>query len=477
MKTIFEKSVPGRLGVKLPKTYSEESELTSMKRGVLDLPEVSELDVVRHYTALSKRAFGVDDGFYPLGSCTMKYNPRINETMCALPEFANYHPWENEEDSQGTLQVIAGIQDYLREATGFPGLTLEPVAGAHGELAAVMMMKAYHRDRGQGHRNKILIPDSAHGTNPATVTMCGLETVEISSNADGYVDLEKLKELVDENTAGLMLTIPNTIGLFDKNILEISRILHEKGALLYMDGANLNAILGMVKPASMGVDLMHINLHKTFSTPHGGGGPGGGFVGCTADLIPYLPAQRIVREGDRCRLVFEKEKSIGRIRAFYSNFGILVRAYTYMLRLGLEGTRRVGRYAVLNANYIRARLRPYYHIPYDVNCMHEVVFNDEKQEQYHVSTMDIAKRLIDFNYHPPTIYFPLLVHGALMVEPTEVESKETIDEFIEVMIKIAEEAKTHPELLQQAPHNTPVRRVDSVKAARNPVVVCNTCCT
>ncbi len=478
MKTIFEKSVSGRIGCKLPKPLSAESELNEGQvRGTLDLPEVSELDVVRHYTALSKRSFGVDDGFYPLGSCTMKYNPRINEAMAALPEFSQFHPWQDDEDSQGSLELIYHTQEYLTEATGFPGLTLQPAAGAHGELTAVMMMKAYHLDRGDMKRRKMIIPDSAHGTNPATATMCGFDTVEVASDAVGGVDLEKLKALIDDETVGMMLTIPNTLGLFDKNILEISKLLHAKGALLYMDGANLNAILGVVKPAKMGVDIMHINLHKTFSTPHGGGGPGGGFVGCTQELSPFLPAQRIVKEGERYRLDFNNPKSIGRVRAFYSNFGVVVRAYTYMLRLGREGTKRIGRYAVLNANYIKARLKDFYHVPFMQHCMHEVVFNDEKQAQYHVTTMDIAKRLIDFGYHPPTVYFPLIVHGSLMVEPTETESKETLDEFVDTMIKISEEAKLTPDLLLRAPHSAAVKRVDSVKAARNPVVVCTTCCT
>ena len=396
--------------------------------------------------------------------------------MCALPAFANFHPWQEVRCSQGSLELIWKIKEYLKGATGFPGLTLQPAAGAHGELTALMMMKAYQIDKGQGHRKKVLIPDSAHGTNPATVSMCGLETVEIPSDAEGGVDMAKFAELLDEDVVGMMLTIPNTVGLFDKNILEISRMLHEKGGLLYMDGANLNAILGVAKPHDMGVDLMHINLHKTFTTPHGGGGPGGGFVGCVTELEPFLPDARIVKTEHGYDVETGHPKSIGRIRSFYSNFGILVRALTYMLRIGKEGTERVGKYAVLNANYIKARLAEHYNVAYDVHCMHEVVFNDAKQEQYGVTTMDIAKRLLDFNYHPPTIYFPLLVPGALMVEPTETESKETIDEFCDVMIKIAEEAKTNPEVLKTAPHNTVVKRVDSVKAARNPVVVCNTCC-
>ncbi len=478
MKTIFEKSVSGRVGINLPNAVAEDMELTSdLLRTELDLPELSELDIVRHYTALSKRAFGVDDGFYPLGSCTMKYNPKINEDMSSLENFTKFHPWQDVEDIQGSLELIKETENYLSEITGFPALTLQPVAGAHGELTAVMMIKAYHLDRGRKNKTKILIPDSAHGTNPATVTMCGMQTVEVSSDANGYVDLDKLRSLVDEDTAGIMLTIPNTVGLFDKNILEISKILHEKDALIYMDGANLNAILGMIKPADMGVDIMHINLHKTFSTPHGGGGPGGGFVGCVQNLEDYLPAQRIVKNADKYDLDLNHPKSIGRVRAFYSNFGITVRAYTYMLRLGKEGAKRIGRYAVLNANYIRAKLSPYYNLPHKVNCMHEVVFNDEKQLPYHVTTMDIAKRLLDFGYHPPTIYFPLIVHGAIMIEPTETESKETIDEFIDAMIQIAKEAEEKPEFLQKSPYNTVVKRIDAVKAARNPVIACSTCCS
>lgn len=478
MQTIFEKSIPGRSGIKLPAPIGDDTELgEAMMRGVLNLPELSELDVVRHYTALSKRAFGVDDGFYPLGSCTMKYNPKINEDMTALSDYANFHPWEDVEYAQGTLELIYRIEQYLHEATGFPALTLQPAAGAHSELTALMMMKKYHLSRGDTQRTKVIMPDSAHGTNPATVTMCGMECVPLPSNEQGYVDLDKLRELVDENTAGMMLTIPNTLGIFDKNILEISKILHEKGGVLYMDGANLNAILGMVKPAEMGVDLMHINLHKTFSTPHGGGGPGGGFVGCTKAMEPFLPDQRIVKEGDTYVVKTGHPQSIGRVRAFYSNFGILVRALTYMTRLGKEGTRRIGRYAVLNANYIKARLQSRYHVAHDVHCMHEVVFDDQKQQPFHVSTMDVAKRLLDFGYHPPTIYFPLIVPGALMIEPTESESKDVIDEFCDVMIQIANEAQENPTMLQQAPHNTVVRRIDAVKAAREPMIVCTSCCT
>lgn len=478
MKTIFEKSVAGRGKYQLPKAINEELELPSnLTREELDLPEVSEPDVVRHYTELSRRSFGVDNGFYPLGSCTMKYNPKINEDMANLPEFRNYHPWQDEKYAQGSLEMMYNLKEYLKEVTGFFDGTLQPAAGAHGELTAVMMMKAYHLNNGDIKRKKMLIPDSAHGTNPATASMCGFESVEVPSNEDGGVDMEKLKKLIDDETVGLMLTIPNTLGLFDKNILEISKIVHENGALLFMDGANLNAILGMVKPADMGVDLMHINLHKTFSTPHGGGGPGGGFVGCTEDLAPYLPAQNVVKQGENYKLEINKEKSIGRVRAFNGNFGIAIRAYTYILRLGKEGTRRVGEYAVLNANYVKAKLSPHLNLPYKRHCMHEVVFNDEKQEEYHVSTMDMAKRLLDFNYHPPTIYFPLIVHGALMIEPTENESKETLDEFIEVMIKITEECKVNPEVLRQSPHRAIVKRVDAVKAAREPIIVCNTCCT
>lgn len=469
MKTIFEKSSSDRTGVQLAKALAEDVELENT-REELDLPEVSELDVVRHYTALSKRSFGVDDGFYPLGSCTMKYNPKINEDMCSLPDFINAHPWEKTENIQGVLEVVYRAQEYLQEVTGFAGATMQPVAGSHGELASVMMMKAYHKDRGDDKRKIILIPDSAHGTNPATATMCGLQTKEVPSDANGYVDLAKLDEALNDEVAGLMLTIPNTVGLFDANILEISKKLHDNGSLLFMDGANLNAILGLVKPNDMGVDLMHINLHKTFSTPHGGGGPGGGFVGCVEELMPYLPAEQVVKEEESYKLVSNDEKSIGRVRAFYGNFGVTVRALTYMLRLGKEGTDKIGRYAVLNANYIKERLKEHYNVAFDTHCMHEVVFNDKKQEPDHVSTMDIAKRLLDFGYHPPTIYFPLIVPGALMVEPTETESKETLDEFCEVMIKIAKEAKDDPEKLQNAPHNTPVRRVDSVKAAREPVI-------
>ncbi|MDP3975729.1 MAG: aminomethyl-transferring glycine dehydrogenase subunit GcvPB [bacterium] len=477
MQTIFEKSVKGRVGCQLPSSLGSDSELSGLTRGQLDAPEVSEVDIVRHYTALSKRAFGVDDGFYPLGSCTMKYNPKINEDMSAYAPIANFHPWQEAEDSQGSLEILYELQEYMRVVTGLPGISLQPAAGSHGELTGVMLMKAFHEKRKDSKRTKILIPDSAHGTNPATANMCGYECVQVPSDASGCVDLVKMRELCDQETVGMMLTIPNTLGIFDRNILEISKILHGQGALLYMDGANLNAILGMVKPGDMGVDVMHINTHKTFSTPHGGGGPGGGVVACTDELSQFLPVPRIEKSGDAYTLNFDYPHSVGRVRAFYGNFGIMARAYTYILRHGKEGTRRIGEFAVLNANYIRARLQGTYNLPHQGNCMHEVVFNDENQAQYHVSTMDIAKRLLDYGMHAPTIYFPLIVHGAMMIEPTETESKQTIDEFCDIMIKISEEAKTDPEMLQQSPHRTVVRRVDAVKAARNPVIVCNTCCT
>ncbi|MFA6388584.1 MAG: aminomethyl-transferring glycine dehydrogenase subunit GcvPB [Patescibacteria group bacterium] len=471
MKTIFEKTVPGRSAVQLPSLIANDIEIeNSQQRGELNLPEVSELDIVRHYTALSKRAFGVDDGFYPLGSCTMKYNPKINEDMSGLSGFSNAHPWDQTKNIQGVLEVIYRTQEYLKEVTGFTGVTLQPTAGAHGELTAVMMMQAYYRSHGDAKRNVILIPDSAHGTNPATANMCGFKTVTVPSDKDGYVDLAKLDEALNDSVVGLMLTIPNTVGLFDKNILDIAKKLHDNGSLLYMDGANLNAILGLVKPADMGVDLMHINLHKTFSTPHGGGGPGGGFVGCVSALTPYLPADQVMKNGADYQLTADTANSIGRVRSFYSNFGVIVRALTYMLRLGKTGTERVGRYAVLNANYVKARLHEHFDVPFQAHCMHEVVFNDTKQQAYHVTTMDIAKRLLDFGYHPPTIYFPLIVPGALMIEPTENESKETLDEFCDVMINIAKEAQENPSLLQSAPQLTPVGRVDSVKAARQPII-------
>lgn len=479
MITIFEKSVPGRGNYQLPSFIDNVSEISAeMTRSTLDLPEVSELDVVRHYTELSKRSFGVDNGFYPLGSCTMKYNPKINEDMSRLPEFTNFHPLQDEKYAQGSLELMYNLTEYLKEVTGFFSGTLQPSSGAHGELTAIMMMKAYHQKNRDTKRTKMIIPDSAHGTNPATAAMCGFECIEVPSDQNGGVDIQRLKELMNDEIAGMMLTIPNTLGLFDKNILEISKMLHDNGSLLFMDGANLNAILGMVKPADMGVDFMHINLHKTFATPHGGGGPGGGFVGCTEKMAPYLPAQKIIKEGEIYKIHSDNnEKNIGRMRAFFGNFGIDIRAYTYVLRLGKQGTRRVSQYAVLNANYIKARLTPYLNLPYKRHCMHEVVFNDENQAQYHVSTMDMAKQLIDCGYHPPTIYFPLIVHGALMIEPTETENKDTLDEFIETMINITEQCKTNPELIQQAPHKALIKRVDAVKAARNPVIVCNISCS
>lgn len=470
MKLIFEESAEGRRGSEIPASDvpSAENIPKEFLRDDLDLPEVSEVDVIRHYTALSKLNYGVDDGFYPLGSCTMKYNPKINEDMANLPEFSLLHPLAPEKISQGSLQLIYELQEYLKEITGMAAVTLQPAAGAHGELTGVMMIKAYFKDKEQ-KRTKMLIPDSAHGTNPASVALCGFEAVQVKSSSTGCIDLNDLKEKMTEEAAGIMLTNPNTLGIFEENILEISKIVHEKGGLCYMDGANLNAMLGMVKPADLGMDAMHINLHKTFSTPHGGGGPGSGPVGVNEKLKDFIPKPVADRKHGKYCLNFSIPKSIGKVRAFYGNFGVMIKAYTYIRALGGDGLKAVAENAVINANYLMSKLKKHFKLPYDGVCQHEFVLSDEGMPN-HVTTMDIAKRLLDYGYHAPTIYFPLIVHGAIMIEPTETESKETLDEFAEVMIKIKQEAEKNPELILNAPQNTPVKRVDAVQAARSPVL-------
>ncbi len=472
---IFELSKQGRRASTIPAIdvpKQEAGELipqSFLREQPVDLPEVSEVDVVRHYTALSRRNFGVDNGFYPLGSCTMKYNPKINEDAANLSGFANVHPYQPQETVQGALQLLYELQNDLAEITGMDGISLQPAAGAQGEWAGLMMIRAYHESRGE-QRTKVLIPDTAHGTNPASAVVAGYETVTINSNDKGGVDLEDLRQKLDGQVAALMLTNPSTLGLFEENICEIAELVHQVGGLLYYDGANLNAIIGQARPGDMGFDVVHLNLHKTFSTPHGGGGPGAGPVGVKKHLMPFLPIPRIEREGERYCFNYNAPESIGRVKGFYGNFGVLVRAYAYIRTLGPKGLRAVSENAVLSANYIMNALKEKYDLPYDQICMHEFVLSASKQKKNGVRALDIAKRLLDYGYHPPTIYFPLIVEEAMMIEPTETESKETIDKFIETMLAIAEEAESNPELVTSAPTTTVISRLDEVKAARTPVL-------
>ena len=465
---LFEISSPGRTAFTLPELDVPKSELPKdYIRDELPLPELSEVDVIRHYTRLSQLNYGVDKGFYPLGSCTMKYNPKVNEEAASLPGFTRIHPYQDESTVQGALKLMYELQEYLKEIGGFAGVSLQPAAGAHGELAGVLMMRAYHWARGDARRNKVLIPDSAHGTNPASSAMSGCVVVEIKSDERGNVDLEELKRHCDETLVGLMLTNPNTLGLFEEQVLEVAEVVHEAGGLLYGDGANMNALVGITKPGDLGFDVLHFNLHKTFSTPHGGGGPGSGPVGASERLVDFLPGPIVVKEGDRYTLKWPP-KSIGRVKAFYGNFLVFIKAYTYIRMLGAEGLREVAENAVLNANYLRVRLKEVYPLPYDRICKHEFVLSGRRPQTPDVHTVDIAKRLIDYGFHPPTIYFPLIVPEAIMIEPTETESKETLDAFADALIQIAKEAEENPELLHAAPHNAPVRRLDEVRAARKP---------
>ncbi len=476
---IYELSSPGRPTVPLPEPDVPKAKLPAgLTRDELPLPELSEADVVRHFTRLSQLNYGVDIGFYPLGSCTMKYNPKINEEAARLPGFAFAHPLQDPETAQGNLALMFSLQEWLKEIAGFAGVSLQPAAGAHGELTGILMIHAYHRERGDGARTKILIPDSAHGTNPASTTMGGLQMVEIPSDARGNVDLEALRSACDQTVAGMMLTNPNTLGLFDENVKKVIEMVHACGGLVYGDGANMNALLGIVRPGDLGFDILHYNLHKTFSTPHGGGGPGSGPVGAGKHLVDFLPGPivEMVDAGDEDEpplfALKMPAKSIGRVKAFHGHFGILVRAYTYMRVQGKEGLRAVADHAVLNANYLRARLRNTYHVPYDRICMHEFVAEGRWADAPGVRALDIAKRLMDYKFHPPTNYFPLIVHEALMIEPTETESKETLDAFTEALISIAREARENPEILTTAPHTTPFGRLDEVKAAKQLVLCC-----
>ena len=475
-KLIFEISKEGRRGYKLPPCDIESMDIREMipehllNRKEICLPEVSEVDIVRHFTLLSNKNYGVDSGFYPLGSCTMKYNPKINENMASLPSLTSMHPYQSEETVQGSLQLMYELSEKLAEISGMDQVSLQPAAGAHGELAGLMIIKAFHENKGDFKRKKIIIPDSAHGTNPASANVVGFETVEIKSNEQGNVDLNNLKAVLNNEIAGLMLTNPNTLGIFDENIKEISKLVHEAGGLVYYDGANLNAIMGIARPGDMGFDVVHMNIHKTFSTPHGGGGPGSGPVGVKKELIPYLPVPIIEKREEKFTLSYDKPLSIGKIKSFYGNFGVLIRAYSYILSMGAEGLKKASEMAVLNANYMKSRLKDYYYLPINKVCKHEFVLGGLEQGLSEVTTLDIAKRLLDYGYHPPTIYFPLIVDNAIMIEPTETESLETMDGFIEAMRSISREARENPQLLKMAPYNTLVRRVDEVRAARNPVL-------
>lgn len=492
VKLVFELSVKGRrafeeLKTEVPAVPAEKlMPQEYLRKDAAELPEISEVDAVRHYTGLSKRNHGVDSGFYPLGSCTMKYNPKINEDIANLAGFSKIHPLQPDYAAQGCLELMYKMQRMLAEITGMHEFTLQPAAGAHGELTGLMILKAYQKHIGQANRTKMIVPDSAHGTNPASAAMLGYEIIEVKSDSRGNVDIEALKGLLDGNVAGLMLTNPNTLGLFDENILEISKLVHDAGGLLYYDGANMNAIMGICRPGDMGFDIVHLNLHKTFSTPHGGGGPGSGPVGVRKELAEFLPGPLAAfsegtggcgcrecsdeAEGGYYYLKKDLPLSIGAVKAFYGNFGVIVKAFSYILTMGAEGLREASETAVLNANYLMQRLRKSFVLPYDRVCKHEFVLSGERQKGKGVSTLDMAKRLLDFGFHPPTTYFPLIVKEAIMIEPTETESRETLDLFAETMEQIACEADEEPEKVTGAPHSTVVTRLDETRAARKPVL-------
>ena len=470
---IFEQGSEGRKGYSLPEWDVEKAKAEGLlpshllRKELEGFPQLSEMDVVRHFTRLSQWNYGVDSGLYPLGSCTMKYNPKVNEEVARWKAFSHLHPYTPEDLCQGALRLMHEMETLLAEVTGMDRVTLQPAAGAHGELTGIMMVKACLEARGE-RRKKVLVPDTAHGTNCSTSAIASFQVIEIKSNERGVISPEKVAELMDEEVAAIMVTNPNTLGLFEENLKKVSEIVHRKGGFVYCDGANLNALMGIVKLGEIGVDVVHINLHKTFATPHGGGGPGAGPVAIKEELAPYLPVPVVEKRREGFRLSYDRPKSIGKMRAFYGNFGVLLKAYAYGLSMGPEGLKRASEIAVLNANYLMKRLKDDYHLPYDRPCMHECVFTDQLQEKYHVVTLDIAKRLIDYGYHPPTIYFPLVVKGALMIEPTETESKESLDRFVATMIKIAGEARENPDLLHQAPQRVKVRRLDEVQAARKP---------
>ena len=480
---IFELSIPDRKGYSLPECDVPQQDLEklippSLLRKELNLPEVSEVDVVRHFTGLSRKNFGVDSGFYPLGSCTMKYNPKINEDVAGMKGFTDIHPLQDDESVQGMLELLYNMEQYLCAIFGYDAFTFQPAAGAHGELTALMMIKAYHEEKLKiknvklKTRKNIIIPDSSHGTNPASVSMVGYQAVVVKSNGRGNIDVEALKKVVGDDTAGLMLTNPNTLGLFDEHILEVVDIIHRAGGLVYYDGANANATLGICRPADLGFDIAHFNLHKTFATPHGGGGPGAGPVGCNSKLAPYLPTPRVTRSNDQYQLTPNNfPKSIGKVHSFHGNINVIIKAYAYIRSLGAAGLKEVSENAVLNANYMMNRLKEHYFLKYDRACQHEFVISAKWQkEKYGVKALDIAKRLIDYGFHPPTIYFPLIVEEALMIEPTETESRQTLDAFCDAMISIAKECETDPIKVKGAPYSTPVGRLDETKAAREPVL-------
>lgn len=475
-KLIFEKTISGSNAFSLPDFTSGQPDWETAIPAHLRrkdqplLPDVSEVEAVRHFTELSTRAYGVDSGFYPLGSCTMKYNPKINEWAARLPGLAGLHPFQPEEIMQGALQLYYEMQEMLAEITGMDSFTLQPAAGAHGEMAGVMIIKAYHQHRQDHKRTRMMVPDSAHGTNPATANVVGFDVIEVKSNSRGLVDLEDLRAKMSPEVAGLMLTNPNTLGLFEEDIKEIADIVHDQGGLLYYDGANLNGIMGVTRPGDMGFDVVHVNLHKTFSTPHGGGGPGSGPVGVKAPLADFLPVPVVTRQGETYRFDYQRPLSIGKVKNYYGNFGVIVKAYTYIKALGGSGLKEACQHAVLNANYLRHKLRGTYHIPQDRLCKHEFVATSRNQTPQGVTTLDIAKRLIDYGYHPPTVYFPLIVHEAIMIEPTETESRQRLDDFTAAMQAIAQEAQDNPDLVIHAPHDAVIKRVDEVTAARKPVL-------
>ena len=473
MRLIFEKSQPGRRGGAPPRYDLPGAEVPEELRRARAprLPELAEPELLRHFTELSTRNFGIDTGFYPLGSCTMKYNPRVNERLVALPGFRDLHPYQDEDAAQGALELMWRLQEALIEVSGLHACSLQPAAGSQGELTGLMLMRAYFNDRGEGtQRDTIVTADTAHGTNPASVTMAGYKLARVETDARGNVDVGHLREMVGDRTAGLMLTNPSTLGLFDEQIEEVARIFHEAGALLYYDGANLNAVCGISRPGDMGFDIVHINLHKTFSQPHGGGGPGGGPIVVRDRLEPFLPVPAVVRDGDTYRLDFDRPKSIGKVRGFTGPFGVFVRSYAYICSYGAR-LREMSEVAVLNANYVLARLKDAYDLPFDRLCMHEFVLGARTLKREHgVTALDVAKRLMDYGFHPPTIYFPLIVPEALMIEPTETEARETLNAFCDAMLAIAHEAKENPELLKEAPHARPVQRLDEVRAAKQPVL-------